>query len=68
MKNNDAQIIDAANELIEDNSPADWISWLFDIQNTLIGNNCLEGYNAKGNMEFADQFGELKTSLKKWVN
>ena len=57
MKNNYSA---ACKELLEDTTPEEWISYLFDLQNSLIGLNYFESFTDKGSQKHADYFGALK--------
>lgn len=46
--------------LIEDESSSDWISWLFDVQNSLIAAGHCESLSRKGSEDFSGKFASLK--------
>ncbi|MEO6134752.1 MAG: hypothetical protein ABIP35_06335 [Ginsengibacter sp.] len=50
----------AVQSLLEGRSPANWVSWLFDIQSQLIAYNHLDGHSDEGAKEFSSRFWELK--------
>ena len=54
------EIINASKELLKFGSPQEWISYLFDLQNSLIANNHFDGYNKSGLEMHADALGTLK--------
>ncbi len=60
LANIETKFADAARELIGNQPPGGWTSWLFDIQNSLIQYNHLEGFTLKGSGEFASSFSSLK--------
>ena len=60
MKNSDNKIAGITKDLIDGTAPGEWISFLFEVQNSLISYNHLEGYTAKGSSEFAGKFASLK--------
>lgn len=47
--------------LLEDMTPEDWISWLFDIQNLLITYGHCESLSRKGSEDFSAKFATLKS-------
>jgi hypothetical protein len=65
MKDNYSQHV---NDLTEDEKPIEWISWLFDLQNSLISSGHLEGMSKKGAEEFSSRFWALKNFFKEIDN
>jgi len=54
------QVAKITKNLIEDESPVEWISWLFDIQNQLIATGHCESLSRKGSEDFSGKFAALK--------
>ena len=56
----ETKFTDAVRDLIDGQPQNGWVSWLFDIQNTLIQYNHLSAFTLKGSSEFANNFYQLK--------
>jgi hypothetical protein len=59
---------EACKELIESASPFEWICFLFDLQNTLIGYGFLEGLSEEGANDLSAKFISLKFFFEKLEN
>lgn len=54
------KIAQVTKELLDDQEPAAWVSWLFTLQNSLIANGSTASLSKKGSMELSAGFAALK--------
>ena len=59
-KKDDTKYSTIIQELMQGQPAGGWVSWIFDIQNSLINYNHLTGFSEEGSSEFANNFFQLK--------
>jgi hypothetical protein len=59
---------EACKELLESASPFEWMCFLFDLQNTLIGYGFMEGLTKEGVDNLTNKFISLKFFFEKLEN